>query len=202
MHLIEISSGELLDRLVISRLKITHSDGSSCDEITLRHKELESHYTTLVTNHPALAKKRRLLEYVNKRLWSLEDAIRAPNCCDVQTLSLQIIAYNDIRSQIKRAVDLVTSGVTTEFKSYLSSPLQKTMIEAWLEIELNDLSEKPSNMNNNISDILGKDDNKLAEFVLFISNQFKLATSIVEQQWISKQTPAEIGDFIHCHCNN
>ncbi len=202
MHLIEISSGELLDRLVISCLKISHSDSSSCDEITLRHKELESLYTTLATNHPVLVKKRRLLEYVNKRLWSLEDAIRSHNCSNVQALSLQIIAYNDIRSQIKQAVDLLTSGITTEFKSYLSSPIRKTMIEAWLEIELNDLSEKPSNMSDNIVDILDNNDDKLAGFVLFMNNQFKLATSTVEQQWIINQTPAEVGDFIHSHCNN
>lgn len=118
MHLIEITSGELVDRLVISNLKMKHSKGLTLDLLQQRHQPLEVLYAQLVETTPAIIEKKQQLETINSTLWRLEDEIRSPDFAHKESLALKIIEQNDSRSQVKNTIDQLACEASHEFKSY------------------------------------------------------------------------------------
>jgi Family of unknown function (DUF6165) len=118
---IEVSNGEIIDKLTIIRIKIERiKDESKLFNLrkefdVLKHASL----SILDMNHPLYQE----LYEVNCKLWDIEDQIRDLDRngdfgeAFVQT-ARSVYLLNDKRSLIKREINLKTSSGLTEEKSY------------------------------------------------------------------------------------
>lgn len=118
---IEVSNGEIIDKLTIIRIKIERiKDESKLSNLrkefdVLNHASL----SILDMNHPL----HQALYEVNCKLWDIEDQIRDLERNNdfgeafVQT-ARSVYLLNDKRSLIKREINLKTSSDLIEEKSY------------------------------------------------------------------------------------
>jgi tetratricopeptide (TPR) repeat protein len=121
--LVEVSAGELLDKLSILGLKRLHMS----DPDKLRNVEIERQ--ALLAVRQTLPASRELVELeeeltsVNEQLWDIEDAIRA---CERHgdfgqrfvELARSVYRSNDRRAALKRAINDLLGSAIVEEKSY------------------------------------------------------------------------------------
>ena len=122
---VEVSNGELLDKLTILELKLTNiSDVQKLTNIQKEHDELNPLAGQLFDLYgEELKNLYKQLAEINSELWTIEDDIR--ECernkdfgSDFVSLARAVYFTNDKRSEIKKSINLLTGSGFVEEKSY------------------------------------------------------------------------------------
>ena len=122
---VEVSNGELLDKLSILELKMSNiSDQKKLVNIKKEHDELNPLAGQLFDSYgEELKNLYKQLAEINSELWTIEDDIRE---CERNKnfnnefidLARAVYFTNDKRSNIKKAINLLTKSGFVEEKSY------------------------------------------------------------------------------------
>ena len=123
---VEISIGELFDKLTILEIKMEKiKDNSKLENIRKEWNILNDKSMSILSifADQTLFKKIYKLEEINRQLWDIEDWIRE---CEKQKrfdkefveLARSVYKLNDKRSKIKRDINLITKSNIIEEKSY------------------------------------------------------------------------------------
>lgn len=118
---IEVSNGEIIDKLTIIQIKLERiSDEAKRGNLSREYSVLKEASETIVSAEDPLYKE---LYDVNCQLWDIEDKIR-----DLERrkdfgqefieTARSVYFINDKRSEIKRAINIRTSSGLMEEKSY------------------------------------------------------------------------------------
>ena len=122
---VEVSNGELLDKLSILELKMSNiSDQKKLVNIKKEHNELDPLAKELFNKYGLdLETLYNNLCAINSQLWVIEDDIR--ECernknfgSDFVSLARAVYFTNDKRSDIKKSINLLTDSGFVEEKSY------------------------------------------------------------------------------------
>ena len=122
---VEVSNGELLDKLTILELKLSNiSDVQKLTNIQKEHDELNPLAGQLFDLYgEELKNLYKQLAEINSELWTIEDDIR--ECernkdfgSDFVSLARAVYFTNDKRSEIKKSINLLTGSGFVEEKSY------------------------------------------------------------------------------------
>ena len=122
---VEVSNGELLDKLTILELKLTNiADVQKLSNIQKEHDELSTLADQLFDSYgEELKNLYKKLTEINSELWTIEDDIR--ECernkdfgSDFVGLARAVYFTNDKRSDVKKAINLLTDSGFVEEKSY------------------------------------------------------------------------------------
>ena len=122
---VEVSNGELLDKLTILELKLTNiADVQKLSNIQKEHDELSPLANQLFDSYgEELKNLYKKLTEINSELWTIEDDIR--ECernkdfgSDFVSLARAVYFTNDKRSDVKKAINLLTDSGIVEEKSY------------------------------------------------------------------------------------
>ena len=122
---VEVSNGELLDKLTILELKLSNiSDVKKLTNIQKEHDELNPLAGQLFDSYgEELKNLYKELAKINSELWTIEDDIR--ECernkdfgSDFVSLARAVYFTNDKRSEIKKSINLLTGSGFVEEKSY------------------------------------------------------------------------------------
>ena len=122
---VEVSNGELLDKLTILELKLSNiSDVEKLTNIQKEHDELNPLAGQLFDSYgEELKNLYKQLAEINSELWTIEDDIR--ECernkdfgSDFVSLARAVYFTNDKRSEIKKSINLLTGSGFVEEKSY------------------------------------------------------------------------------------
>ena len=122
---VEVSNGELLDKLTILELKLSNiSDVQKLTNIQKEHDELNPLAGQLFDSYgEELKNLYKQLAEINSALWTIEDDIR--ECernkdfgSDFVSLARAVYFTNDKRSEIKKSINLLTGSGFVEEKSY------------------------------------------------------------------------------------
>ena len=122
---VEVSNGELLDKLTILELKLTNiADVQKLSNIQKEHDELSPLADQLFDSYgEELKNLYKKLNEINSELWTIEDDIR--ECernkdfgYDFVSLARAVYFTNDKRSDVKKAINLLTDSGFVEEKSY------------------------------------------------------------------------------------
>ena len=122
---VEVSNGELLDKLTILELKLTNiADVQKLSNIQKEHDELTPLADQLFDSYgEELKNLYKKLTEINSELWTIEDDIR--ECernkdfgYDFVSLARAVYFTNDKRSDVKKAINLLTDSGFVEEKSY------------------------------------------------------------------------------------
>jgi len=118
---IEISNGELLDKLSILEIKLEKiQDPIKQINIQREHSQLKPLADNLLTIAESLYGN---LMDINRLLWEIEDTIRELEGSQqfgnefIQT-ARKVYLFNDERARIKKEINLLTGSGLTEEKSY------------------------------------------------------------------------------------
>lgn len=117
---IEVSNGEILDKLSILELKLKYiDDKKKRDNLKREYKEIKESATQINVPQELYDS----LYATNELLWEIEDDIREKERkkqFDVDFIELARAVYktNDIRSTIKKQINLATNSQLIEEKSY------------------------------------------------------------------------------------
>ena len=118
---IEVSIGELLDKLSILTIKSKRiKDESKLKNINTELEELKTSFS--IENSEFIELFNELID-VNEKLWVIEDKLRQKErekIFDDEFISLARSVYftNDKRSEIKKAINKKTNSYIVEEKSY------------------------------------------------------------------------------------
>ena len=122
---VEVSNGELLDKLTILELKLSNiSDVKKLTNIQKEHDELNPLAGQLFDLYgEELKNLYKQLAEINSELWTIEDDIRE---CERNkdfgsgfvSLARAVYFTNDKRSEIKKSINLLTGSGFVEEKSY------------------------------------------------------------------------------------
>ena len=122
---VEVSNGELLDKLTILELKLTNiTNVQKLSNIQKEHDELSPLADQLFDSYgEELKNLYKKLTEINSELWTIEDDIR--ECernkdfgSDFVSLARAVYFTNDKRSEIKKSINLLTGSGFVEEKSY------------------------------------------------------------------------------------
>ena len=122
---VEVSNGELLDKLTILELKLTNiADVQKLSNVQKEHDELSPLADQLFDSYgEELKNLYKKLTEINSELWTIEDDIR--ECernkdfgSDFVSLARAVYFTNDKRSDVKKAINLLTDSGFVEEKSY------------------------------------------------------------------------------------
>ena len=122
---VEVSNGELLDKLTILELKLSNiSDVQKLTNIQKEYDELNPLAGQLFDLYgEELKNLYKQLAEINSELWTIEDDIR--ECernkdfgSDFVSLARAVYFTNDKRSEIKKSINLLTGSGFVEEKSY------------------------------------------------------------------------------------
>jgi uncharacterized protein DUF6165 len=121
---IEISVGELLDKITILQIKEERiSDASKLDNIKKELRVLQTQWQDSPYSQNNLDESISALKEVNEKLWVIEDKIRIKE--NEQTfdegfieLARSVYVINDKRAEIKRVINSKTGSELIEEKSY------------------------------------------------------------------------------------
>jgi len=123
---IEVSNGELVDKLTILEIKLDRiTDSKQLENITKEWLSLNDAVMTLLNafGDRALYSKIDELSDINKKLWDIEDWIR--DCEKEQRfdkefveLARSVYKLNDRRSEVKKHINVITKSDLIEEKSY------------------------------------------------------------------------------------
>lgn len=121
---VEVSAGELFDKLTILQIKSTHI--TQPDKLKNIHAELVVIQQTIQSCIPTSAELDQLVEElrnINGRLWIIEDEIRAKEAAqdfDEEFIALARAVYftNDKRGDVKRQINTLLGSRLMEEKQY------------------------------------------------------------------------------------
>ena len=122
--LIEVSPGELIDKLTILEIKLDRMrDAQKLRNVEIEHAAVRSAYETHVPASQELCALFAELRQINLRLWVTEDEIRA---CERRqdfgaafvSLARSVYLTNDRRSELKRDINALLGSKLREEKSY------------------------------------------------------------------------------------
>ena len=124
---VEISNGELLDKITILELKLNRiKDKDKLVNIQKEFDTLNSLAQELFEEHDSYLQNLYVeLSSINGRLWDIEDWIREcekENRFDKEFIELARSVYitNDKRSEVKKTINILTNSGLVEEKSYNS----------------------------------------------------------------------------------
>lgn len=118
---IEVSNGEIIDKLTILQIKLERiSDGEKLKNLTREYDELLKVTSSILSNSDPLYKA---LYEINCDLWDIEDRIRdlerRKDFGDEFVATARSVYFkNDKRAAIKREINIKTSSGFIEEKSY------------------------------------------------------------------------------------
>ena len=122
--LVEVSIGELLDKISILDIKKDKiKDETKLDHILNEYKILKEEYDNKVKNDDKLSKLYTSLKEINSKLWVIEDEKRL---CEKNAdfgdefikLSRDVHFLNDERAKIKLEINIHTGSKIKEIKEY------------------------------------------------------------------------------------
>ena len=122
---VEVSNGEIIDKLTILELKLTNiTNVQKLSNIQKEHDELSPLADQLFDSYgEELKNLYKKLTEINSELWTIEDDIR--ECernkdfgSDFVSLARAVYFTNDKRSDVKKAINLLTDSGFVEEKSY------------------------------------------------------------------------------------
>lgn len=125
--LVPIAPGELIDKLTILRLKADHiTDPEKLQNVRHEKTVLEGVADQHVPASPALHALWEELYDINRKLWQIEDDIRA---CEARrdfgdtfvALARAVYVTNDKRADVKKKINLLLGSAIVEEKSYHST---------------------------------------------------------------------------------
>ena len=120
---VEISDGELLDKISILQIKSERiADESKLKNIRTEYEELTRIGSKLLEDSEVFALYNKVKE-VNEALWDLEDDIRIKEKAklfdeEFIRLAREIYQTNDKRAEVKKEINLLTGSLFVEEKSY------------------------------------------------------------------------------------
>ncbi|MDB3937702.1 DUF6165 family protein [Flavobacteriaceae bacterium] len=122
---VEVSNGELMDKLSILELKLKNiADPKKLINVNTEFNELNPLVHKLFKKYnPAINKLYIKLAETNRKLWVIEDEIRQ---CEKDKnfsnkfvkLARDVYFTNDVRSEIKKEINILTNSGVIEEKSY------------------------------------------------------------------------------------
>jgi hypothetical protein len=118
---IELSNGEIIDKLTIIRIKLERiKDKSKLNNLMKEYQELNAAAALIISMDDPLYKS---LYDVNCELWDIEDHIRDLERKkdfgeDFVATARSVYFKNDRRSEVKREINIKTSSGFIEEKSY------------------------------------------------------------------------------------
>lgn len=122
---VEVSNGELLDKLTILELKLSNiNDEKKLKNVKKEHNELSPLAKLLFAKYGnKLSSLYNELTGINSQLWKIEDDIRE---CEKRKdfgdkfteLARAVYFTNDKRSDVKKSINLLTDSGFIEEKSY------------------------------------------------------------------------------------
>ena len=122
---VEVSNGELMDKLSILELKLKNiTDSKKLINIKVEFNELNPLVQKLFKKYnPAVYKLYIKLAEINGKLWVIEDEIRQ---CEKDKnfgskfvkLARDVYFTNDVRSELKKEINILTNSGLIEEKSY------------------------------------------------------------------------------------
>lgn len=126
---IEVSNGELLDKMVILAIKKSHiTDPVKLANVNREYDELRESYLVFMVGLDTVtccevAGYIGELSLVNRKLWDIEDQLRIKECnqeFDLNFIELARLVYktNDERARIKKQINDLTKSELTEEKHY------------------------------------------------------------------------------------
>ena len=124
--LIEVSVGELLDKISILEIKKDKiKDPDKLEYILNEHKILKEEYNNNIKSTTELNRLFQSLKVINSRLWTIEDDKRK---CEKEKdfgknfikLSRDVHILNDNRAKIKLEINNLTGSKIKEIKEYFS----------------------------------------------------------------------------------
>ena len=119
---VEISNGELLDRmsiLEIKKLNMTNADNLA--NVEAEFLKLNPGVIDLFTKNGKEIKVLYLeLAKVNRILWDLENKVRAKGLSDKEfrKSSRMIFKYNEVRNQLKNDINIISGSDFKDVKEY------------------------------------------------------------------------------------
>ena len=120
---VEISDGELLDKISILQIKLERiSDESKLNNIRTEYTALTKIGVKLLEDEQVSVLYNKVKE-VNETLWDLEDDIRMKEKAkafdeEFIRLAREIYRTNDRRAEAKKEINLLTGSLFVEEKSY------------------------------------------------------------------------------------
>jgi hypothetical protein len=119
--LIEVSNGEIVDKLTIIKIKLAHIQ-EEAKRVNLLKEEavlVEAVAQIISLEHPLYL----ALLAINQKLWDIEDACRLHEQKqlfndDFIQIARSVYITNDERAKIKKEINLLTNSNLTEEKSY------------------------------------------------------------------------------------
>jgi hypothetical protein len=118
---IEVSNGELVDKLTILEIKLTRiKDSKKLENVRKEHAILKKTVLQIIDRENELYQK--LLE-TNQKLWDIEDKIRELERRNdfgqefIET-ARSVYIHNDFRAKIKKEINIKTNSGLFEEKSY------------------------------------------------------------------------------------
>ena len=120
---VEISDGELLDKISILQIKLERiSDESKLNNIRTEYTALTEIGVKLLEDEQVSVLYSKVKE-VNETLWDLEDDIRMKEKAKIFDeefirLAREIYRTNDRRAEAKKEINLLTGSLFVEEKSY------------------------------------------------------------------------------------
>jgi hypothetical protein len=122
---IEVSDGEILDKLSILEIKLEKIDDvEKIKNIQIEYEILSNSYKYLISNFgDNLVELYSKLKETNQKLWDIENDIRECEANNTFTdyfigLARHIYITNDRRSMIKKQINIKTKSKLIEEKSY------------------------------------------------------------------------------------
>ncbi|MDB4180462.1 DUF6165 family protein [Flavobacteriaceae bacterium] len=122
---VEVSNGELMDKLSILELKLKNiADSKKLKNVNMEYNELNPLVQQLFKTHnPAIKVLFQKLAEINAKLWIIEDEIRQ---CERDKsfgekfikLARDVYFTNDVRSDLKKEINILTNSGVIEEKSY------------------------------------------------------------------------------------
>lgn len=120
---VEISDGELLDKISILQIKSERiTDENKLKNIRTEYEELTKIGSKLLEDSQVYTLYSKVKE-VNETLWDLEDDIRMKEKAklfdeEFIRLAREIYRTNDRRAEVKKEINLLTGSLFVEEKSY------------------------------------------------------------------------------------
>ena len=124
--LVEVSVGELLDKISILEIKKDKiKDPEKLEYILEEHKILKEEYNKNINSTAELDRLFQSLKIINSRLWTIEDDKRK---CEKEKdfgknfikLSRDVHILNDNRAKIKLEINTLTGSKIKEIKEYFN----------------------------------------------------------------------------------
>ena len=126
---IEVSNGEIVDKLTILAIKLEQiKDVAKLKNVQTEYNELapivHNMYEALSElDRPEMKKLHKDLQDINQTLWNIEDHIRVHESKkdfedDFIELARSVYFTNDERAEVKKKINLLTGSLLVEEKSY------------------------------------------------------------------------------------